>query len=91
MNAEQLQETENQGRRFAKALFDAGFDAQMVEDAAFVPVVRLNKTPGDVMLSVNMLLAPSVSSTVARQERNKGCMFFAGVMSEIEERRGSTP
>lgn len=90
MRTEQLQELENQGRRFAKALFEAGFDSQMVQDAAFAPSVRLNRTRAQQELYVNKMLSPHNMSAARLRafsdENAQGNMFFAGVMAEVESR-----
>lgn len=94
MNSDQLQDFENQGRDFARRMFNAGFDAQTVEDAAFAPSLRLGgKENSREQISFNEILRPTTKSyaelkngaaTRTGHPVSAHWAFIAGVMFEIE-------
>lgn len=95
-HSDELAVFEAQGRKFAVALFDAGFVSQMVEDAAVGPCMRLAELPAEYREPTGNLLAPETRTTdelrkIARggfmTSTKRSYAFFTGVMAEIEVRR----
>lgn len=93
MNSDQLQDFENRGRDFARRMFNAGFDAQTVEDAAFAPSLRLcGAEKSRRLISFEEILNPCRYPSCGFRDQSKithpsvapAWAFFAGVMSEIE-------
>jgi hypothetical protein len=91
MNADQLHESEQQGRRFATALVDAGYGRKRVIDLAFVPSWRSGAAEGctraRAQLSFTDVLFPTnATSADLRDRAGKRRAFMDGIFAVLEER-----
>ena len=91
MNGDQLQAAENEGRRFATALADAGFGRQMIGDASTAPYCRIrvedHMCSETAAFTVQQMLAPAVKpADHFRKGRTRSGAFVAGVLAVLEER-----